>query len=108
MRGFLRAMGWPGNVKSPTYTVVEPYSLDQSNVYHFDLYRICDADELEALGIRDYLEEEAAILVEWPERGAEVFPRPTLDLHIDYAGEGRKIRISGDCTLVDILKNKIS
>ena len=87
-RGIIRAMGHVGAVKSPTFTLVEPYTLLGGQVYHFDLYRLNDPDELEYIGVDDYFNSDALCLVEWPEKAAGNLPPGDLD--IELLVEGRK------------------
>lgn len=88
-RGVMRGMGHEGAVKSPTYTIVEPYEHLQPMVYHFDLYRLGDPEELEYLGIRDYFEASCLCLIEWAERGNGILPAPDIQVTLEPEGEGR-------------------
>ena len=92
VRGALRALGYGGAVRSPTYTLLERYELGGQVIVHFDLYRLADPEELHALGLRELLEEAAMLFFEWPERGEGLLPPATLTLRFDLEGEGRRVQ----------------
>ena len=91
VRGILRGLGFSGPVKSPTYTLLEPY--EELRVFHFDLYRIADSQELDFIGIDELLAARAIKLIEWPERGASRLPAPDVKIQLRVAGRGRYVEV---------------
>lgn len=91
--GLLAALGHDGAVRSPTYTLIEPYRLASRDLYHCDLYRLRDPAELDDLGLRDLAAARSVLLVEWPERAADRLGRLDLALRLHYANEGRTIEV---------------
>ena len=89
VRGLLRALGYAGRVKSPTYTLVEPYTLSRLDFYHFDFYRFRDKDEWLTSGFREYFNPGSACFVEWPERAGDLLEAPDLAIRLEIAGEAR-------------------
>lgn len=106
VRGMLRAMGWTGRVRSPSYSLLEHYPLSAGRqVLHLDLYRIADPAELAALGLRELLAGATRVCIEWPEKGGDRIPPADLEVQLAYAaGEGRVASLSGaDAALLDKL-----
>ncbi len=93
VRGWLRALGHKGTVKSPTYSLIEPYELAGRRIYHFDLYRLSDPHELENIGARDYFRPDSLCLIEWPERGGPLLPSADLRITIGHQAGQRQVRL---------------
>ncbi|MGR9072714.1 MAG: tRNA (adenosine(37)-N6)-threonylcarbamoyltransferase complex ATPase subunit type 1 TsaE [Gammaproteobacteria bacterium] len=91
VRGYLRAAGHQGAVKSPTFTLVEEYSVKGRKVLHFDLYRISDPEELDWIGMDDYLFEDAVCFIEWPEMGEGRLPEPDVVITLQAGREGHRL-----------------
>jgi len=106
-RAIIQFLGHKGAVKSPTYTLVEPYEHIQPPVYHFDLYRIADPDELHYLGVETYFNEHSICLVEWPERAADLLPKADIVVTFEHAMLGRTIAVtacsSKGCAVMECL-----
>lgn len=93
VRGFLQALGYTGTIKSPTYTLVEPYHIGDRTVFHFDLYRLQCPEELDNIGLQDYLAQPSILLIEWPEHGGAVLPKPDMHISLEIEGTGRRLKI---------------
>lgn len=92
-RGFLRALGHQGTVKSPTYTFIEPYELASLSAYHVDLYRLEKPSEFCHIGLSDYLTNDTICLIEWPEKAQEYLPTATVRCQIDVLPKGRQVKV---------------
>lgn len=93
VRGLLKGLGYNGKVKSPTFTIVEPYQIGKQVVYHFDLYRLNDPEELEYIGARDYFAASAIILIEWPGKAEKNLPEADLICRIVFIDKKPEQRI---------------
>lgn len=89
-RGLLNGLGYHGAVKSPTYTLVESYTLPEWTLHHFDLYRFSSPEEWEEAGLDDLVNKTAVCLIEWPQQGEGYAPPADLSLSLEYAGSGRQ------------------
>ena len=102
VRGALNGLEFFGKVKSPTYTLVEPYQVQinkkMTNLYHFDLYRFMDEEEWEAAGFRDYFNSNSICLIEWPDKAGSLIPQADIDVYLELSGDGRIARLIGNTT----------
>jgi tRNA threonylcarbamoyladenosine biosynthesis protein TsaE len=98
-RGILNGLGHRGSVKSPTYTLVEPYDLEIGKVFHFDLYRLVDPEELYDIGFNDYLTESQLCMIEWPDKGGSLLPKADISLQINSNGTGRQVILTAQTSL---------
>jgi len=93
VRGALRGLGYQDKVKSPTYTLVEPYSLEKFTIYHFDLYRFKNETEWDDAGFREYFNNTSICLVEWPEKVGHILPKPDISIELSHAPHGRHLHL---------------
>jgi tRNA threonylcarbamoyladenosine biosynthesis protein TsaE len=93
-RGLLRALGVQSGVRSPSYSLVEPYVVSRLDLYHFDFYRFNDPGELRDAGVAEHFRGNSVCLVEWPERAGEQLPPPDLDIVLSYSGTARTAKIA--------------
>ena len=93
VRGVLRGLGYQDKVKSPTYTLVEPYSLEKFTIYHFDLYRFKDETEWDDAGFREYFNNTSICLVEWPEKVGHILPKPDISIELSHTPYGRHLHL---------------
>lgn len=99
VRSAIVHLGFSGAVKSPTFSLLESYNVSDRRIYHMDLYRLHDADELEFIGFRDLLVDADYLFIEWPERASDYLPAATSTIQIDYDRVGRKISLSPEIQL---------
>ena len=107
-RGIIRGLGHTGAVKSPTFTLVEPYEIGDVRAFHFDLYRLVDPEELEFMGIRDYFGADTLCLVEWPEKGEGWLPAPDLEITLTYVNEQREAQIVARTAIGEAILERLS
>jgi len=95
VRAIIQSLGFKGNVKSPTYTIVEPYQIGKLLIHHFDLYRLSDPEELDFLGIRDYFDQASINFFEWPEKGEGWLEQPDLIIDMTFHERTRICNLTG-------------
>ena len=98
VRGVLNSLGYSGRVKSPTYTLVEPYHIAGLNLLHFDLYRLQNEQEWESAGFRDEYDGEKIFFIEWAEKGGNSIPQADIEIHINILPSYRKVELHANTT----------
>lgn len=99
VRGVLNTLGYTGRVKSPTYTLLEPYHAAELDLRHFDLYRLHDQDEWETAGFRDEFDGNNIFFIEWPEKASGFIPAADIEITLEILPQGRRVKIDGHTTL---------
>ncbi|MFT3757762.1 tRNA (adenosine(37)-N6)-threonylcarbamoyltransferase complex ATPase subunit type 1 TsaE [Thauera sp.] len=94
-RGLLRALGHEGKVKSPTYTLIEPYVVSRLDLYHFDFYRFNSPEEYLDAGLDEYFADQGVCIVEWPDKALPYLPLPDVEIRLDARDSGRFVEIHG-------------
>ncbi len=94
-RGLLRALGHDGKVKSPTYTLIEPYVVSRLDLYHFDFYRFNSPEEYLDAGLDEYFADQGVCIVEWPDKAFPYLPSPDVEIRLEVRGAGRFVEIDG-------------
>ena len=107
VRAIIQSLGYQGNVKSPTYTLVEPYQIGEFDIQHFDLYRIADPEELEYMGIRDYFGQNSITFIEWPDNGKGWLAEDDILISLDFANIGRTCTVLANSESGILLLNKL-
>lgn len=107
-RGLLHGLGHQGKVKSPTYTLVEPYAINNTQLYHFDLYRFTDEEEWESAGFREYFHRGSICLVEWPEKAASLLPAPDITIQLQAQGMGRQVTLNAHTPLGELCLEQVN
>ena len=110
IRAYFRALGVVGAIKSPTFTLVESYEVNQQALYHLDLYRIEDPQELDCLGVEEFLDADAICCIEWPERGRGRLSEPDVLFELHHSENGRQLELTaksrtGERILTAVQKN---
>lgn len=106
-RGILRGYGYEGAVKSPTYTLVEPYQFDQCHIYHFDFYRLTNPEEVDYLGIEDHFLDTNLCVIEWADKVADAIPPADLIILLQTDGAGRRLHCQTNSEKGEVIAKRL-